>query len=106
METCQVWAFTVNSNVLKVSQRMMVMDTGQVVFRHFQPDEDIPRLLNLRLAVEAEDQEGADNREENLRAQLTLFGHDPTRDRTVAFLAAAPALLLRSHLSRLPSATP
>jgi len=78
------------------------MDIGQVVFRHFRPDEDIPRLLNLRLAVEAEDQEGTDNREENLRAQLTLPGHDPARDRSVAFLATDPDGLLGYNLTWLP----
>lgn len=78
------------------------MPPDQVFFRPFSPEDDIPRLLRLRLAVEAEDHEGADNTEETLRFQLALPGHDPIQDRMVAAAAADPDSLLGYNLVWLP----
>ena len=80
------------------------MPADQIIFRPFDPEEDIPRLLNLRLAVEAVDQEGTDTSAEALRAQLASPGHDPARDRLVAVIAAEPDLLAGYHLVWLPPA--
>jgi mycothiol synthase len=78
------------------------MESSQVIYRPFISEQDIPRLLRLRAAVEAEDQEGADNREETLRTQLALPGHDPAHDRLVAALAADPEQLIGYNLVWLP----
>lgn len=78
------------------------MPTDQLIFRPFSPEDDIHRLLRLRRAVEAEDHEGADNTEENLRAQLALPGHDPARDRIVALAPADPETLVGYNLVWLP----
>ncbi len=78
------------------------MQDDQVIFRQFLPEEDIPRLLRLRAAVETEDQEGAGNSEESLRAHFALPGHDPARDRTVAVEAAGPDQLIGYNLAWLP----
>ena len=79
------------------------MPIDHLLFRSFNPQDDIPRLLHLRLAVEAVDHEGADNTEENLRAQLALPGHDPARDRTVALDPADPQTLVGYNLVWLQS---
>ena len=78
------------------------MPSNQFIFRPFSLEQDIPRLLRLRLAVEAEDQEGADNREETLRTQLALPGHDPAQDRVVAYQAENLDELAGYHLVWLP----
>jgi mycothiol synthase len=78
------------------------MPLDQVLFRPFSPEDDIPCLLRLRLTVEAEDHEGADNTEEYLRLQLALPGHDPAHDRLVAAAAADPDSLLGYNLVWLP----
>lgn len=78
------------------------MPIDQPIFRPFIPEDDIPRLLRLRLAVEAEDQEGAANNEETLRAQLFLPGHDPAHDRVVAAEVADPETLVGYNLVWLP----
>ncbi len=78
------------------------MPIDQVLFRPFSPEDDIPRLLRLRLAVEAQDQEGADNTEENLRAQLALPDHDPAHDRMLAADSANPDSLVGYTLVWLP----
>jgi mycothiol synthase len=80
------------------------MPADQIIFRPFDPEQDIPRLLNLRLAVESVDQEGTDTSTEALRAQLASPGHDPARDRLVAVVAAEPDLLAGYHLVWLPPA--
>jgi mycothiol synthase len=74
------------------------VETSQVIFRQFNPDEDISRLLRLREAIEAVDHEGADNREESLRAQLAQPGHNPARDRVVAAQSANPDMLVGYNL--------
>jgi mycothiol synthase len=66
------------------------MSLNQIIFRPFSSSDDIPRLLRLRCAVEAEDHSGDQVTEESLRTQLALPGHDPARDRTVALDPADP----------------
>ncbi len=78
------------------------MPIDQIIFRPYSPSDDLPRLLRLRLAVEAEDQSGDEVSEEALRAQLALPGHDPTRDRTVALDPTDPDTLLGYNLVWLP----
>ena len=74
------------------------MSLNQIIFRPYSPSDDLPRLLRLRLAIEAEDQQGDETSEEALRAQLALPGHDPARDRTVALDSAKPDTLLAYNL--------
>ena len=52
--------------------------------RHFNPDTDIPRLIQLLTEVESVDHAGEDTGEETVIAQLALPGHDPLQDRWVA----------------------
>ena len=52
-------------------------------FRHFDVDNDLPRLVELLTHIEQVDHAGEDTSEETLRAQLTLPGHDPKQDRWV-----------------------
>ena len=79
------------------------MSLNQIIFRPYSPSDDLPRLLRLRLAVEAEDQQGDEISEEGLRAQLALPGHDPARDRTVALDPADPNTLIGYNLVWLPT---
>ncbi|MEM7112803.1 MAG: GNAT family N-acetyltransferase [Chloroflexota bacterium] len=51
--------------------------------RLFNSETDIPRLVELRTAIEAADQTGTDTSEEALQAQLNWAGHDPNKDRWV-----------------------
>ncbi|MEM7530691.1 MAG: GNAT family N-acetyltransferase [Chloroflexota bacterium] len=51
--------------------------------RRFNPDEDIPRLVQLRVELEAHDQLGNSTTEEGLRAQFNWPDHDPAQDRYV-----------------------
>ena len=51
--------------------------------RHFNPDIDIPRLVQLLTEVENADHAGEDISEETVRMQLMVPGHDPIRDRWV-----------------------
>ena len=78
------------------------MPLDHLLFRPFSPSDDLPRLLRLRLAVEAADQQGDQTSEEALRAQLSLPGHDPARDRTVALDPADPDSLIGYNLAWLP----
>ncbi|OGO31066.1 MAG: hypothetical protein A2136_07245 [Chloroflexi bacterium RBG_16_54_11] len=61
----------------------MNLDVNLLSIRAISPDRDIPRILSLRHAAEAVDQEGIEINEQTLRAQLELPGHDPLRDRWV-----------------------
>jgi mycothiol synthase len=55
----------------------------QLVIRLFRQDEDLPRLIRLRVEIEASDQAGNDTSEAAARATLNWPGHDPTQDRWV-----------------------
>ncbi len=61
----------------------MDLDVNLLSIRSFSPELDITRILSLRHAAEAVDQEGIDINEQTLRAQLELPGHDPLNDRWV-----------------------
>lgn len=52
--------------------------------RHFTPDTDLPRLVQLYAVAEAVDHTGEDVSEETLRGMLALPEHDPIADRWVA----------------------
>lgn len=52
--------------------------------RHFNPETDIPRFVQLLTEVENSDHAGEDTSEETVVAQLALPGHDPIQDRWVA----------------------
>lgn len=64
----------------------MSTDTSTSPFhiRHFNPDTDIPCIVQLLTEVESVDHAGEDTREETVNAQLKLSGHDPIQDRWVA----------------------
>jgi ribosomal protein S18 acetylase RimI-like enzyme len=53
--------------------------------RSFDPEKDIPGLVTLRTEIEAVDQVGTNTSEAAVRAQMKWRGHDPARDRWVAF---------------------
>lgn len=55
--------------------------------RAFQLTTDIPRMLQLRIDIEAADQLGDDTGEGSLRAQFDWLGHDPEQDRWVVEVA-------------------
>ena len=74
------------------------MPSDSIIYRQFNPEDDLARLLTLRQAVEAADQEGNAASIEALRAQLSLPGHDPARDRSVAVDAANPEALVGYYL--------
>ncbi len=59
------------------------MDLKQLEIRSFSPEQDIPPLLSLYLAVEGNDHSGNQVNEEYLRRQLDSPGHDPAQDRWV-----------------------
>lgn len=65
-----------------------------VIYRNFQPEDDLPRLVALLTAVEVADQEGDDVSPEAVAAQMTAPGHDPARDRWVAVASDQPDTLL------------
>lgn len=73
--------------------------------RPFDPQRDIPALLRLRLEVEAADLTGADTREETIRAQLSLPGHDPARDRWVVDSPGQDGFILGYGLAWRPPET-
>lgn len=73
-------------------------------FRTYDPAADLPRLLRLRQASETADQDLTPNPEETLRAQLSLPGHDPARDRRVVPDPADPDELIAYNLVYLPPA--
>lgn len=58
--------------------------TSHFHIRHFDPDSDISRLVQLLTEVESVDHVGEDTSEETVRMQLTLPGHDAVQDRWVA----------------------
>ncbi|MEO7003673.1 MAG: GNAT family N-acetyltransferase [Ktedonobacterales bacterium] len=58
--------------------------TGEMRYRQFDAQTDLPWLASLLAAVEAADHTGEDVREQTLREQLAWPGHDPARDRWVA----------------------
>ena len=64
----------------------MSVDTTDSHFHihHFDPDSDVPRLVQLLTEVENIDHAGEDTSEETVRMQLTLPGHDAVQDRWVA----------------------
>jgi len=66
----------------------------------FSPDRDIPRILSLRMAAEAVDQDGIEISEQVLRLQLNLPGHDPLHDRWVIENPDDPSTLVASALIR------
>jgi ribosomal protein S18 acetylase RimI-like enzyme len=84
---------------------MMTVNINRLPIRPFSPDQDIPRILSLRLAVEAADQEGIDVSEQTLRAQLNLPGHDPIHDRWVIDAPDDASSLIASALIRLAPGT-
>lgn len=51
--------------------------------RTFDPAQDIPKMVQLRIEIEEADQVGADTSEASLRAQFNYPGQDPTSDRWV-----------------------
>jgi len=61
-----------------------VTSTSSFHIRYFNPDTDIPRLVQLLTEVESVDHAGEDTSEESVNAQLELPGHDPIQDRWVA----------------------
>lgn len=61
-----------------------------VSYRPFQPDADVPRLVQLLEAVEASDRSGLDVNEAEIVAQMRYAGHDPRQDRWVAESNDAP----------------
>ncbi|HLZ57629.1 MAG TPA: GNAT family N-acetyltransferase [Ktedonosporobacter sp.] len=62
--------------------------------RHFSPDNDLPRLIQLLTAVEAVDQTGEDISEATQRESLSLPGHDPLQDRWVVEAPGDPDQLI------------
>jgi mycothiol synthase len=78
----------------------MPLDLNQLTIRSFSPDQDIPRILSLRAAVEAIDQDGIEVSETALRSQLNLPGHDPSRDRWVIEAPGDPSTLIAYALVR------
>jgi ribosomal protein S18 acetylase RimI-like enzyme len=84
---------------------MTTMNTNQLDVRPFSPDLDIPRIVALRQAVEAVDQEGIEINEQLLRFQLALPGHDPSKDRWVIETPGDPSTLIASSLIRLAPET-
>lgn len=51
--------------------------------RNLNPDVDVPKLLQLRIEIEAVDQQGTDTSEAHLRRQFAWPNHDPSQDRWV-----------------------
>jgi ribosomal protein S18 acetylase RimI-like enzyme len=49
-------------------------------FRHFEPENDMFRLVRLYREVEAHDHDGKDTGEARLREMFALAGHDPRED--------------------------
>jgi len=82
---------------------MTTMDNDQLLIRSFSPDQDIPRLLSLYTAVEAVDHDGLEMSEQALRAQLTVPGHDPLKDRC---MVEAPDVSLSLIASGVVSVAP
>ncbi|HEU5441420.1 MAG TPA: GNAT family N-acetyltransferase [Ktedonobacterales bacterium] len=66
------------------------------IYRPFQPEADLPRLVALLAAAEAADQEDDDVSPEAVAAQMAAPGHDPARDRWVAVAHDQPEVLLGS----------
>ena len=83
----------------------MSVDVGHFPIRSFSPDQDIPRILSLRAAVEAVDQQGIEISEQVLRLQLNLPGHDPLHDRWVVDAPDGEPALIASALIRLNPGT-
>ena len=67
---------------------------AQPVIRSFRPSEDLPRLIRLRVEIEASDQAGNDTSEAAARAALNWPGHDPTQDRWVIEAPGDPESLI------------
>ncbi|MBN2146133.1 MAG: GNAT family N-acetyltransferase [Anaerolineales bacterium] len=73
-----------------------------MTIRSFNLEHDLAALINLRQVCEDADQTGFAPSEEQSRAQLTLPGHDPTRDRWVADIPGNPGQLAGYAVSWLP----
>jgi mycothiol synthase len=84
---------------------MATINSDQLAIRSFSPDQDNPRILSLRAAVEAVDQEGIEISEVTLRAQLNLPGHDPLNDRWVIEAPGDPSSLIAYALIRVAPGT-
>lgn len=54
-----------------------------LTIRNFQQQTDIPRMIQIRIAIEQADQLGDDTSEASLLAQFNWPGHDPALDRWV-----------------------
>ncbi|HEX9091736.1 MAG TPA: GNAT family N-acetyltransferase [Anaerolineales bacterium] len=80
----------------------MTTDINLQAIQPFSPDRDIPRILSLRMAAEAVDQDGIEISEQVLRLQLNLPGHDPLHDRWVIENPDDPSTLVASALIRRP----
>jgi mycothiol synthase len=78
----------------------MPLDLSHLAIHLFTPYQDIPRILSLRAAVDAADQEGIDISEQALRVELNLSGHDPLKDRWVVDAPGEPSSLIASALVR------
>ena len=78
----------------------MTADRKLLAIQPFSPDRDIPRILSLRTAAEAIDQDGIEISEQVLRLQLNLPGHDPLHDRWVIENPQDPSNLVASALIR------
>ncbi len=74
------------------------MDLKQLVYRSFSSVKDIPLLLSLYADVEANDHNGMETREQDLRQQLVLPGYDPLKDRWVVEAPGDPISLVASAL--------
>jgi mycothiol synthase len=73
---------------------MMTKVLNLLSIRSFSPDLDIPRILSLRVSIEAVDHEGIEISEQAFRAQLNLPGHDPVHDRWVIEAPDDPSSLI------------
>ena len=58
-------------------------ESERFIFRHFAPEADIPRLVDLYTGVEAHDQDGQVIDEAVVRDQLVASDHAPVEDRWV-----------------------
>lgn len=76
--------------------------TFRIHFRHFDMDNDLPRLVRLLTEIEQNDHAGEDTSEETLKAQLTLPGHDPLQDRWVVTASNNEQLIGYSSVWKVP----
>src|SRR5690242_2684283 len=66
------------------------MASSDISYRPFQPDADLPRLVQLLEAIEAADRSGREVSEAEIAEEMTYTGHDPAQDRWVAQPMDAP----------------